>query len=90
MEAVRCFTCNKIIGGKWIRFRDLCEHKSVEDAMNELDIKRWCCRRMFLTNVSLSEKVLDYNKVHDTMKENPYVTYKTEPISKEIRTYSAR
>lgn len=33
------------------------------DALDELQLKRYCCRRMVLTHVDLIEKLLHYNRV---------------------------
>jgi DNA-directed RNA polymerase I, II, and III subunit RPABC5 len=48
---VRCFSCNKLIGDKWEKYIKLLETKTKEEALNELGLKRYCCRRMILTNV---------------------------------------
>ena len=59
---IRCFTCGKIIGNKWEKFCLLLLHINNEkEVLDKLDIKRMCCRRMFITHVDLIEKLLKYN-----------------------------
>lgn len=50
---VRCFTCNKVIGDKWEEYLRLLKEKSAYEAMNILGLKRYCCRRMILSQVEL-------------------------------------
>lgn len=60
---VRCFTCGRLIADK---FQDYVNRvKAGEDSakvMDELGIKRYCCRRMFLGTVETIYQILPYNE----------------------------
>ncbi|KAG9256021.1 uncharacterized protein J7T54_004266 [Emericellopsis cladophorae] len=58
---IRCFSCGKVTGDLWERYLQLIsEGKSDGDAMDELGLRRYCCRRMVMTHVDLIEKLLKY------------------------------
>ncbi|THH12151.1 hypothetical protein EW145_g201 [Phellinidium pouzarii] len=60
---VRCFSCGKVIGDKWNNYMLLLAAQDINEgeALDVLQLKRYCCRRMVLTHVDLIEKFLHYN-----------------------------
>lgn len=58
---VRCFTCGKVIGHLWEPYQNLLAKEYTEsDALDELGLKRYCCRRMVLSHVDLIDELLKY------------------------------
>jgi len=58
---IRCFTCGKLIGDKWEEFI-----KRVDD----LGIKRYCCRRMLLSHVEIIDDLIKFYGKRDVKNEN--------------------
>jgi DNA-directed RNA polymerase subunit N len=61
MIPIRCFTCGKMIGDKFADFEN--RVKAGEDpgkVLDDLKIKRYCCRRMLISSVDLIDQVLPY------------------------------
>ncbi|CDZ97109.1 dna-directed rna polymerase and iii subunit rpabc5 [Phaffia rhodozyma] len=59
---VRCFSCGKVVGNMWESYLALLTTDMTEgEALDKLQLKRYCCRRMVLTHVDLIEKLLQYN-----------------------------
>ena len=57
---VRCFSCNKVIANKYEKYLEMCKKEdnledNKEKIFQKLKLKRYCCRRMLLTHVSLIE-----------------------------------
>lgn len=71
LPPVRCFTCNKVLGNKYKQYQSLVrelqaaatETKSAEGlALDKLGLHRYCCRRMMLTHVDLSDRLMEYEQ----------------------------
>ena len=63
---VRCFTCGAVIGNKGVQYEKMCKQFKSEnssdpenEALNKMNIKRYCCRRMFLSNVDMNDLLLN-------------------------------
>jgi len=60
---IRCFSCGKPIGHLWESYLD--RVKAGEDpkkVMDELGLKRYCCRALFLGHIDLLEDIARYKK----------------------------
>ncbi|KAK1781037.1 8 kDa subunit-domain-containing protein [Copromyces sp. CBS 386.78] len=59
---IRCFSCGKVVGDLWERYLQLIDGEEITDgdALDQLGLKRYCCRRMVMTHVDLIEKLLKY------------------------------
>ncbi len=63
MIPIRCFTCGALIGDKWEEFKQRVEKgENPGKVLDDLGIKRYCCRRMLLSHVELLDDVLDYSR----------------------------
>lgn len=61
---VRCFTCGRPIAQDYENYKKLLkEGKSPAEALDILGIKRYCCRRMFISYVDLTNVVSRYKRV---------------------------
>jgi DNA-directed RNA polymerase I, II, and III subunit RPABC5 len=57
---IRCFTCGKLVGDKYEKYLKLLQQEYTEgEALTKVGLKRYCCKRMMLSNVDLIEKLLD-------------------------------
>lgn len=58
---IRCFTCGNLIANKYGEYSN--RVKAGEDPaeiMDSLNIKRYCCRRMFVSTVETIYQVIPY------------------------------
>jgi len=61
MAPVRCFSCGTLIGDKWEDYaRRVQGGETPKTVLDDLGIKRYCCRRMILSNVEIIDEILKY------------------------------
>lgn len=61
MVPVRCFTCGNVIGEHYEEYKERTEDgEDAEEVLDDLGIKRYCCRRMIVTHRDLVDTVAPY------------------------------
>ncbi len=67
---VRCFTCGNLIADKYnIYVNRVRMGEKPATILDEMGIKRYCCRRMFLSTVETINQLLPYYEVLMRKKE---------------------
>ena len=57
---VRCFSCGKPIGHLWEDYQKKAKKGGPESALDSLGIKRYCCRKMFLSHRNYIDEIVKY------------------------------
>lgn len=59
---IRCFSCGTVIADRWVKYQELIEDgKNIEEALDEIKLTRYCCRRMYVSHVELIEEVAPFS-----------------------------
>lgn len=60
---VRCFTCGKVVADKYNDFLEAVnDGKTPEEALDNLGLTRYCCRRMILSHADLLDEVIKFSQ----------------------------
>lgn len=60
---VRCFSCGKVVAGVYQEFKERTEKgENPGKVLDDLKVKKYCCRKTLLTSVDLIEEVVKYTK----------------------------
>ncbi len=54
---VRCFSCGSVIGHLYQGYSELAKSKPREEALDDVGVRRYCCRRMFMSHVDIMGQV---------------------------------
>jgi len=64
---IRCFSCAKVIADKWEKYQQLIKEGRTEaQALDEIGLTRYCCRRMFLGHVDINQEKVDREDSENT------------------------
>ncbi|MHC1636263.1 MAG: DNA-directed RNA polymerase subunit N [Candidatus Methanospirareceae archaeon] len=55
---IRCFTCGKVIANVWEEYKERIKEEEPAKVLDDLGIKRYCCRRMLLTHAELIDELI--------------------------------
>lgn len=59
---VRCFSCGSVIADRWEAWKNHVDSgMSVSDALDEVEIHRYCCRRLYVAHVDLIHEVAPFS-----------------------------
>jgi len=60
---VRCFSCGKPLAGFYNEFKErTAKGEDAGKVLDEMKIKRYCCRKALLTAVDMVDEVMKYSK----------------------------
>jgi DNA-directed RNA polymerase subunit N len=61
---VRCFTCGKLVADHWEEFaRRVKAGERPKQVLDDMGMTRYCCRRMFISQVDVIDDLLRYAQV---------------------------
>lgn len=58
---IRCFTCGNLIADKYSEYQEKVRNGGEpKEMLDQMDIKRYCCRRMMLTTVETIHQIIPF------------------------------
>jgi len=61
MVPIRCFTCGEVVGDKWEEYISrLNKGEDPSKILDDLGLKKYCCRRTLISHVEVMDDVLKY------------------------------
>jgi DNA-directed RNA polymerase subunit N len=60
---VRCFSCGSVLGHNYDKYKELIKSKTPEEALDDLGVRRYCCRRMFMSHVDIVNQITRYPRI---------------------------
>lgn len=84
LPPVRCFTCGAPIGHLWEEFsKRVAEGEDPQKVLEDLGVKRYCCRRTLFTSAVYIEEIAKYN-VYAKLRDRVIKEHFTTPVRGEV------
>jgi len=60
---IRCFSCGQVVAHNYEEFIKEIKEKKLKptDVLDSLGVKKYCCRRMYVSNVEIIDEIMRYN-----------------------------
>jgi DNA-directed RNA polymerase subunit N (RpoN/RPB10) len=60
---IRCFSCGQVVAHNYEEFIKEIKEKNLKptDVLDNLGVKKYCCRRMYVSNVEIIDEIMRYN-----------------------------
>jgi len=65
MFPVRCFTCGAVVADKYEDYKKKTsngKNGNVEKVLDDLGVKRYCCRRMFVSHQDNTKEIVRFSR----------------------------
>jgi len=60
---IRCFSCGKPVAHLWEKYKERVKNnENPKKVLDDLGLKRYCCRAVMLGNVELAETTVHFKK----------------------------
>ncbi len=63
MIPIRCYSCGKPIAHLWEEYKEKIKTESPKQALDELGLKRYCCRAMFLGTIENEDEIINFSEL---------------------------
>jgi DNA-directed RNA polymerase subunit N (RpoN/RPB10) len=60
---IRCFSCGQVVAHNYEEYLKEIKEKKLKptDVLDNLGVRKYCCRRMYISNVEMVDEIMKYN-----------------------------
>ena len=59
---IRCFSCGKPVAHLWEEYKEKAKKEEPKKALDEIGLKRYCCRALFMGHIDLIDTAAQFKK----------------------------